>query len=214
MKTDTLYLECHSGISGDMMVAALLDLGADREILKKALDSLAVPGFQVKISRVTKAGLDVCDFDVRLDAAHENHDHDMAYLYGNGPHGDGHGHHEHHHEHRGLSEILSIIAGADMTAGAKETAEKIFRILAEAEAKAHGTTVENVHFHEVGAVDSIVDILSVSVCLDSLGIKDVVIPELCEGKERSAVRTVSFRFRFPQWQISWRRMGSRLRSRM
>lgn len=182
MKTDTLYLECHSGISGDMMVAALLDLGADREILKKALDSLAVPGFQVKISRVTKAGLDVCDFDVRLDAAHENHDHDMAYLYGNDPHGDGHGHHEHHHEHRGLSEILSIIAGADMTAGAKETAEKIFRILAEAEAKAHGTTVENVHFHEVGAVDSIVDILSVSVCLDSLGIKDVVIPELCEGK--------------------------------
>ena len=182
MKTDTLYLECHSGISGDMMVAALLDLGADREILKKALDSLAVPGFQVKISRVTKAGLDVCDFDVRLDAAHENHDHDMAYLYGNDPHGDGHGHHEHHHEHRGLSEILSIIAGADMTAGAKETAEKIFRILAEAEAKAHGTTVENVHFHEVGAVDSIVDIISVSVCLDSLGIKDVVIPELCEGK--------------------------------
>lgn len=182
MKIDTLYLECHSGISGDMMVAALLDLGADREILKKALDSLAVSGFQVKISRVTKAGLDVCDFDVRLDAAHENHDHDMAYLYGNDPHGDGHGHHEHHHEHRGLSEILSIIAGADMTAGAKETAEKIFRILAEAEAKAHGTTVENVHFHEVGAVDSIVDILSVSVCLDSLGIKDVVIPELCEGK--------------------------------
>ena len=182
MKTDTLYLECHSGISGDMMVAALLDLGADREILKKALDSLAVPGFQVKISRVTKAGLDVCDFDVRLDAAHENHDHDMAYLDRNDPHGDGHGHHEHHHEHRGLSEILSIIAGADMTAGAKETAEKIFRILAEAEAKAHGTTVENVHFHEVGAVDSIVDILSVSVCLDSLGIKDVVIPELCEGK--------------------------------
>lgn len=182
MKTDTLYLECYSGISGDMMVAALLDLGADREILKKALDSLAVPGFQVKISRVTKAGLDVCDFDVRLDAAHENHDHDMAYLYGSDPHGDGHGHHEHHHEHRGLSEILSIIAVADMTAGAKETAEKIFRILAEAEAKAHGTTVENVHFHEVGAVDSIVDILSVSVCLDSLGVKDVVIPELCEGK--------------------------------
>lgn len=190
MKTDTLYLECHTGISGDMMVAALLDLGADREILKRALDSLAVPGFQVKISRVTKAGLDVCDFDVKLDAVHENHDHDMEYLYGDDPHGhaqeqhetNDHDHHVHHHEHRGLSEILSIIAGADMTTGAKETAEKIFKILAEAEAKAHGTTVENVHFHEVGAVDSIVDILSVSVCLDDLGIKDVVIPVLCEGK--------------------------------
>ncbi len=195
MKNNTLYLECYSGISGDMLVAALLDLGADTEVLKKALDSLAVPGFQVRISRVTKAGLDVCDFDVILDEAHENHDHDMAYLFGeehphvakeeashhvSGINGEHHREH-HHHEHRGLNEILSIIESADMTEQAKLTARKIFRILAEAEAKAHGTTVEKVHFHEVGAVDSIVDILAASVCLDDLGITRTVIPVLNEG---------------------------------
>lgn len=182
MKHNTLYLECFSGISGDMMVAALLDLGADINVLKRALDSLEILGFQIRISRVTKAGLDVCDFDVLLDDAHENHDHDMEYLFGKAK-----SHHahdvkkEHHHEHRGLAEILSIIDRADMTERAKMTAKKIFSILAQAEAKAHGTTVEKVHFHEVGALDSIVDILSVSVCLDDLGITRAVIPVLYEG---------------------------------
>ena len=71
-----------SGISGDMTAAALLDLGAGREPLERALRSLPVDGFSVAVSRVKKSGLDVCDFDVRLDAAHENHDHDMEYLFG------------------------------------------------------------------------------------------------------------------------------------
>ena len=103
---NTLYLECRSGISGDMTVAALLDLGADQEVLMKALKSLPVQGFRVEISRVVKAGLDVCDFNVILDQAHENHDHDMEYLYGktencgrNHEHTHQEGHHEHiHHE--------------------------------------------------------------------------------------------------------------------
>ena len=73
----TLYLECYSGISGDMTVAALLDLGADRSVLDKVLKSLKVSGFETKISRVVKSGIDACDFDVVLDKAHENHDHDM-----------------------------------------------------------------------------------------------------------------------------------------
>ncbi len=176
-----LYLECFSGISGDMMVAALLDLGADEAVLKKALSSLSVSGFQIKISRVKKAGLDACDFDVILDKGHENHDHDMNYLYGIPESHDDTQEHVHHHEHRGLSEILTIIDNADMTEQAKKTAKKIFGILAQAEAKAHGTTVENVHFHEVGAVDSIVDILSVAVCLDNLGIAEAVVPVLYEG---------------------------------
>ncbi len=202
-----LYLECYSGISGDMTVAALLDLGADEQILRKALASLPVGGFEIAVTRKVKSGLDVCDFDVILDAEHENHDHDMKYLHGHDhqhthdhehAHEDGsvhtheHHHHDHshehhhdhghHHEHRGLHEILHIIEQADMTERAKETAVRIFRILAEAESKAHGVPADQVHFHEVGAVDSIVDILAVAVCLDNLDITEVIVPFLCEGQ--------------------------------
>ena len=213
----TLYLECSSGISGDMTVAALLDLGAEEEVLKEALNSLPVQGFTIEISRVKKAGLDVCDFNVKLDEAHENHDHDMEYLHGHqqdsNAHADKHQHdgkehvhehhhegeyaHEHHHEdghihehhhadghheHRGLPEIFHIIEQAKISDPAKETARRIFQILAQAEAKAHGTSVEQVHFHEVGAVDSIVDIIAVAVCLDNLDIDKVIVPFLCEGR--------------------------------
>lgn len=191
MEKRILYLECESGISGDMTVAALLDLGADQEALQKALKSLPVDGFQTIISRVKKAGLDMCDFNVVLDHAHENHDHDMEYLHGH-EHchetGDGHGHAHHDHggghvhEHRGLPEILHIIEHADLTEHAKKTASRIFRILAEAEAKAHGVPEDQVHFHEVGAVDSIVDIVAAAVCLDNLGITDVIVTKLNEGQ--------------------------------
>ncbi|MDE6185345.1 MAG: LarC family nickel insertion protein, partial [Lachnospiraceae bacterium] len=180
----TLYLECYSGISGDMTVAALLDLGADVDVLKRGIESLPVHGFEIEISRVKKAGLDVCDFCVKLDAQHENHDHDMEYLHGH-HHEDSvheHEHGVHAHEHRGLPEILEIIEGAEISKGAKKKAEKIFRILAQAEAKAHGVPIEQVHFHEVGAVDSIVDIVAAAVCLDNLDITEVVAPFVCEGK--------------------------------
>ena len=79
----SLYLECYSGISGDMTVGALLDLGADQNVLEKALASLPVHGFQIEVKRVKKSALDACDFLVKLDAEHENHDHDMEYLYVN-----------------------------------------------------------------------------------------------------------------------------------
>lgn len=212
----TLYLECYSGISGDMTVAALLDLGADEQVLRHALASLPVQGFTIKISRVKKSGLDVCDFDVLLDEEHENHDHDMAYLHGDDHvdhvhahthdggehvhehegHVDNHEEDEHHHEHahgehghshahphthRGMKEIREILSQADLTPRAYETALRIFTVLGEAEAKAHGTTLEQVHFHEVGAVDSVVDIVSVAVCLDNLNIDNVIVPVLYEG---------------------------------
>lgn len=170
-----LYLECYSGISGDMMAAALLDLGADQGTLQKVLRSLPINGFETKISRVKRAGLDVCDFDVVLEQ--DNHDHDMDYLHGNKEKD----HHPHHHEHRTLDDILEIIRKSEMSERARETAENIFMILARAEAKAHGIPETEVHFHEVGAVDSIVDIVTVATCLDSLNVQDVIVSPLYEG---------------------------------
>lgn len=208
----TLYLECYSGISGDMTVAALLDLGVDRSVLDRVLKSLKVSGFETKISRVVKSGIDACDFDVVLDKEHENHDHDMEYLHGhhhkghennhfydhnhahedeaehfhshehNHAHGAGSAQDHHHHEHRGIKEITYIIEHSAMTENAKKIALRIFEILAEAESKAHNVPVDQVHFHEVGAVDSIVDIVSVAVCLDDLDITEVIVPVLCEGR--------------------------------
>lgn len=180
-----LYLECSSGISGDMTVAALLDAGADEAAVRRALESLPVDGFEIRITRVVKSGLDVCDFDVVLDAAHENHDHDMAYLHGHA-HGDGHDHDHahgggHRHEHRGMAEIGAIIDAADMTDRAKEIARAVFAVIAEAEARAHGVPVDQVHFHEVGAVDSIADIVAIAAALDSLDVDDVVVSDLVEG---------------------------------
>lgn len=179
----TLYLECSSGISGDMTVAALLDLGADRKFLEKSLSSLHIGGFQTEVTRVKKSGLDACDFRVILDEEHENYDHDMEYLHGHHKiYGEHHHHeHHHHHQHRGILEIRKLILESEMTDRAKEIAVSVFEILAEAEAKAHGTAREEVHFHEVGAVDSIVDIAAAAVCLDELDITDVIVTKLYEG---------------------------------
>ncbi len=242
-KGNTLYLECYSGISGDMVVGALLDLGASQKVLEEQLGSLPVEGFKVQISRVKKSGLDACDFNVILDRQYENHDHDNEYLYaqegyghkahihthvhshdehtdahghgehtdahghgnhtdahGHGDHTDAHGHGEHTHthehaehehahrhdghthEHRGLPEIRDIISRSKISDRAKKIASDIFLVLAEAESKAHGVSVEEVHFHEVGAVDSIVDIVAAAVCLDDLNIREVIVPELYEGR--------------------------------
>lgn len=186
----TLYLDCSSGISGDMTVAALLDLGASEQRLREALSTLPAHGFDVAVTRVRKSGLDACDFDVRLDAAHENHDHDMAWLYGHldasdhehdHEHAHEHEHHHHHHEHRSLADVCAIIDASTMSERAKKLAHGVFGKLAEAEAKAHGATPESVMFHEVGAIDSIVDICSVAICLDDLDVTEVIVPSLAEG---------------------------------
>lgn len=200
-----LYLDCTSGISGDMFVAAMIDLGADLEALERALQSVSDDGFHTEVRRVKKSGIDCCDFNVVLDALHENHDHDMEYLYGHDDshcHGEEHEHchcdeegndhchcheeehdhgHDHGHSHRGLAEIREIIAACDMTETAKDIAYDIFDVIAAAESAAHNLPPEEVHFHEVGALDSIVDVISAAVTFDSLGIRDVIIPKLYEG---------------------------------
>lgn len=187
-----LYFECNSGISGDMAVAALLDLGADKVALQNALDSIEAQGFKTEITRVNKSGIDCCDFNVILDSAHENNDHDMHYLFG---HEDAavesiettlaehHSEepHNHHHEHRNLSDVLAIIEKTQMTCDARKLAYKIFEIIAQAESVAHNLPVDKVHFHEVGALDSIVDVIAFAVCFDSLKINRVFVPILNEG---------------------------------
>ena len=179
-----LYLDTKFGISGDMTAGALLDLGADYEKVKTAIESLQLQGFDIAVSRVKKAGIDACDFNVILDHEHHNHDHDMEYLHGHEHHHEHKHHHghEHHHEHRGMKEIRDIISKAAMSQQAKDTAIHIFDLLSLAEAKAHGTNPDEVHFHEVGAVDSIADIVTVAVCLDDLGVDGIVVEGISDGK--------------------------------
>ena len=153
----------------------MIDLGIDQNRLLHTLNSVPVEGFEIKISRVDKSGINVCDFDVILEE--DNHDHDMEYLYGEHHHE----HHHHHHEHRGLSDVLKIISETDMTERARDIAMKIFTIIAEAEAEAHATSVDKVHFHEVGAIDSIVDVIALAHCIDELSPEHVCVSELYEG---------------------------------
>lgn len=161
---NALYLECFSGISGDMTVAALIDLGIDPAILQKALHTLPLEGFSTRVSRVTKAGIDACDFEVVLDNPGDKES------LTDGSHG-----------HRGLADVVDILERSGLSPKAKALAIKIFSIIAQAEAKAHGLPQEEVLFHEVGAVDSIVDIAAVSFCIDFLGVEDVIVPVLYEG---------------------------------
>lgn len=202
-----LYLECNSGISGDMTVGALLDLGADKQAFTKALQSLGVDGYHLHFGRTTKCGLDAYDFDVHLEdegndhihgSDHGNdHDHDHGNYHDHGHdrasgnahdhahdhgHSDAHDHsHDHSHVHRNLQDIYAIIDRLDSNNRVKAMVKRMFDIVAEAESKAHGIPVEEVHFHEVGAIDSIVDIIGVAVCVDSLGVDEIVVSPLSEG---------------------------------
>ena len=182
---NTLYLECASGISGDMLVGALLDLGADKQYLSEVLSTIKAEGFRIGYTRVKRSGLDCQDFDVILDEKHDGHDHDMEYLYGHEhahSHGHHHEHHDHAHEHRGIREIFEILDRTAMTENARELAKDIFEVIAKAESAVHGLPINEVHFHEVGAIDSIVDIVAIAVCIDNLKIDKVIVPKLFDGQ--------------------------------
>ncbi len=181
----TLYFECTSGISGDMTAAALLDLGADEKVLRDALESLPLDGWHLHIARTSKCGIDACDFDVHLEDQPHDHEHRHDHEH---PHDHEH-HHDHDHEdshhhphvHRNLADCLAILEAGKLTPKAMEIARRIFTILARAESKAHGVPVEEVHFHEVGAVDSIIDIAAAAVCLDNLGAEKIYFGNIREG---------------------------------
>ena len=149
-----LRFECFSGISGDMIVGSLLDLGLSLDDLRSELDKLKVKNFSISARKVVKAGVSATKFDVQMGEEHS---------------------------HRHLSHIVKIIDGSDLSSSVKERAVTVFRRLAEAEARVHGTAVEKVHFHEVGAIDAIVDIVGASIGFELLGVKDIYCSPLNVG---------------------------------
>ena len=182
-----LYLECYSGISGDMTVAALLDFGVPGEYLMKELEKLHLDGYEIKISKTKKNQITATDFDVVLNDEHKDeHGHEHAHTHVNDEdvkecHEQEHSH-EHTHVHNSYREIKEFILASELSDRVKKMILKIFQVIAEAEAQVHGTTVDEVHFHEVGAVDSIVDISAAAICLDYLGFDSIVTSEIWEGK--------------------------------
>jgi uncharacterized protein (TIGR00299 family) protein len=159
----TLYFDCFSGVSGDMTIGALLDLGLDFEYLKAELRKLPVEGYTLKASRVVRANISAMKFDVMMENEHTHH------------HGhDAHHAHSHSHFHRKASEILSMIRASSLNANTKRIAEAIFTKLAISEGNVHHIAPEDVEFHEVGAVDSIVDTVGSAIGFDALGIERFV----------------------------------------
>ena len=143
-----LYFDCFSGISGDMTLGALLACGADEERLRSELAKLKLPGWQLSIAETSRNGIGATDVTVNLTAEQ------------------GHGRHLHH--------IEEILNASEIAQPIREKALAVFRRLAEAEAKIHQTTVERIHFHEVGAVDAIIDIVGACVALENLGVEQVI----------------------------------------
>ena len=196
-----LYFEMYSGIAGDMTIGALLDLGASKEKLVEAIDSLGIDSYKLVFDRALKSGIDAYNFDVILENDnhgenhdhshdhhdhhnHEDHDHDHGHSHDH-HHDHDHHHHDHHshsHVHRNISDIEKIIKGSDvLSEKVKKDALGIFDIIGEAESKAHGIDKSEVHFHEVGAIDSIIDIVGVTVLLEDLGVENIYFSKLFEG---------------------------------
>lgn len=160
-----LYYDCFSGISGDMNLAAMIDLGVDPDVLKTELAKLGLADeFHLKISQDSRKGIFGTRVDVELAHAHHHHGH----THGDQEHG-----HSHHHEHRNLKDIEALINYSSLSDKVKNTSIAIFKRVAEAEAKIHGSTIYKVHFHEVGATDSIVDIVGAAICFHELQIDQV-----------------------------------------
>ena len=225
------YLECFSGISGDMFLGALLDAGVPPEVLIRTVEALGVDA-RLEISRVDRSGISATKLDViaagekelpreefwqealstqqsALSPAAHSHDHGEEHAHAHShshvhghehSHGDGESHshsrehsHEHSHgqqhehgskhthSHRGLKEIRQIIQAAGISQQAKDRAIRIFEALGAAEAKVHNTDIEKIHFHEVGAIDAIVDIVCASVGADALGVDEWICSPLNVG---------------------------------
>ena len=181
-----LYFEMYSGIAGDMTIAALLDLGASKDKLVEGINSLGLDGFELLFERANKNEIDAYNFDVILQGHehhhHHHHDHDHHHEHSHHSHEGSHDHeHNHDHVHRNLEAITKIINSSYLNDNIKKNALGIFDIIGDAEAKAHGIDKSEVHFHEVGAIDSIIDIVGTCILLDDLGVENIYFSDLFEG---------------------------------
>ncbi|MFS4465479.1 nickel pincer cofactor biosynthesis protein LarC [Staphylococcus haemolyticus] len=141
--SNALYLDCHAGIAGDMLLSALVDLGADPKIIESELKQLPIDDFALHFKKKVKQGINAMTLNIDF--------------------------HEHHH-HRKASDIFKLIDDSQLFERVKQRSKAIFNTIAHAEAKIHGMTIEDVHFHEVGAMDSIIDIIGGCIALEQLGI--------------------------------------------
>ena len=173
----TLYLDIFSGISGDMFIGALIDLGADERQLERELKKLKLDGYHLHVARQQKSGIAGVKFDVHLADAHEHHHEHEPHHASRFTH---HGHH-HHDESRTFAEIKKLIGRSTLSAWVKKKSVAVFQRVAEAEGKIHSQSPETVHFHEVGAVDSIVDIVGACIALELLGKPRVLAAPVVEG---------------------------------
>jgi pyridinium-3,5-bisthiocarboxylic acid mononucleotide nickel chelatase len=198
-----LYFDCFSGASGDMLLGALIDAGVRFEDVRDALGSLAVAPDSVWVERVTRAGVGATKFHVQGEALpidrahdHEHEDHDPhERLHGERPHSHDHDHHHphshrhehahesrsHHFAHRPLTDIYRLIDTSSLSHAGKDQAKGLFHRLGEAEAAIHGASLDKVHLHEVGALDSIIDIVGTVFALERLGADRVVSSALNVG---------------------------------
>ena len=172
----TLYLDIFSGISGDMFLGAMIDLGVDAAVLEAELAKLSLGGYQLHVGRKTKANIEGVKFDVHLlPTKGDEHSHEHGHSHS-------HSHDDNGHSHeRNFADIQSLITDSSLSGWVKEKSIAVFRRVAEAEGKVHGMPPDEVHFHEVGAVDSIVDIVGGCIALELLDKPRVLAAPVTEG---------------------------------
>jgi hypothetical protein len=172
----TLYLDIFSGISGDMFIGAMIDLGADARRLERELGKLKLGGYHLHVARKQKSGIEGVKFDVHLADVHA-HSHSHAHEH----HHHDHHHHDDHDKSRNFSEIKELISRSKLSAWVKQKSAAVFARIADAEGKIHGLPADQVHFHEVGAVDSVVDVVGACIALELLGKPRVLAAPVVEG---------------------------------